>query len=81
MIPDFKRIPEEYRQEYFEKLTLFIKSRVNLLCALSVSLYFFASLAGALLEPEDFALIELALGGVLIAGGLLVLFLNHRVRS
>ena len=74
-------IPDQYREEYFAKLTVFIRSRVGLYCILSVALYFFASLAGALLEPAEFKPIEILMGCVLIAGGLGVLYLNSRAKT
>ena len=54
MLPVYRKLPEEYREGYFAKTTLFIKNRVNLFCLLSIGLYIFASVAGALLEPEAF---------------------------
>ncbi|MEA3488785.1 MAG: PP2C family protein-serine/threonine phosphatase [Candidatus Omnitrophota bacterium] len=81
MLKIYKKVPEQYLDEFRKKQTLFIKSRVHLLCVLTIALFFFATLAGIILDPEKFKIIEVFTGLALIAGGVVVLFLNHRVRT
>lgn len=75
------KIPEEYRQGFFEQEVAFIRSRVQLLCVLTIVIYFFTAVIDVLINPNDPILIELGTGFILIAGGAFTLFLNRRAKT
>ncbi|MDD5634038.1 MAG: PP2C family protein-serine/threonine phosphatase [Candidatus Omnitrophica bacterium] len=76
-----RRIPAVYISEYFEKKIVFITNRVRLFCVLSVFFYFFVLLIGAVLKIAPISSIELITGGVLTAGGAVILIFNSRVKT
>ncbi|MDP8299686.1 MAG: SpoIIE family protein phosphatase [Candidatus Tantalella remota] len=75
------RIPPQYFAEFIKDHILFIKSRIRLLCALSIGLYFFASLIGTILQSEEFMPLEILLGIVLVIGGMLLLYINQKTKT
>ncbi len=75
------RVPPQYAAEFIKDHILFIKSRVRLLCALSIGLYFFSSLVGIILEPQEFEPLEIVLGIVLVIGGMMLLYINQRIKT
>ncbi|MFC1480375.1 PP2C family protein-serine/threonine phosphatase [Candidatus Omnitrophota bacterium] len=81
MFQTVKKIPEQYREEFLEKQTSFIKSRVHLFCLLTVSIYFLAVLTGYILYPEESAILEVIVGLSLVVGGALILYLNTIART
>gem|GEM_PF-326132 len=76
-----QKIPEQYRDEFLKQQIVFIKSRVYLFCALAIGIYFFASLTGMIINPDMFKIIEVFTGLILAAGAVLILYVNHRIRT
>jgi len=74
-------IPSEYQAEFDASQTSLIRSRVFLFCALTVVLYFAATLFNLILYPGEFRVQEIPLWGALSAGALIVLFFNRRAQT
>ena len=81
MLKVTSKIPEQYLKEYLDGQIVFIKNRVQLFCALAVSIYFFASFAWFMLYPEELSRLELFAGLFLMMGGSLILFFNTKTRT
>lgn len=80
-IKSYSKVPKQYRDEFLAQETALIKSRVHLFCMLTIGLYFFASLIGRIVYPDEYKIIELFMGLILTAGGVLILYLNHRTKT
>lgn len=71
----------QYREEFLEKQTDLIKSRVRLFCIFSVAAYVFSSFVWFLIDPRAFRPAEIPVGVVLIAGAVVIMRLNERART
>ena len=76
-----KNIPEKYRDQFRSEQTKFIKSRVRLLCIVTIGMYFLTVVLDFLINRDDPMVIVIVAGFVLIVGGLLVLALNRRANT
>ncbi len=74
-------IPEQYRGEFLKQQIGFIKGRVYLFCVLTIAIYFSASVAGIIINPRAFKLLELSIGLALAAGAVIIVYVNYRVRT
>ena len=81
MVKFLEKIPEQYRDEFLSQQTAFIKSRVSLFCILAISIYFFASLMGLVINPSEYKVIELIIGVILIIISAFILYFNRKVRT
>ena len=82
MIKNFlKSIPEKYREQFRLEQTKFIKSRVRLLCIVTIGMYFLTVVLDYLINRDDPMVVEIVAGFVLIVGGLLVIALNKRANT
>ncbi len=75
------RIPGEYLDGFLKQQTGFIKSRVNLFCVLSISLYLFAVAMSFVIYPGLEERLEIALGVIFVLAAGLIIFFNARARS
>jgi serine phosphatase RsbU (regulator of sigma subunit) len=76
-----QKIPEKYFDEFAKEQTSFIKSRVTFLCLITVVIYFMIAALDMAVSRDSFFLLELGAGAVLIAAGLVTLYLGRRVKS
>ncbi|MFC1577117.1 PP2C family protein-serine/threonine phosphatase [Candidatus Omnitrophota bacterium] len=76
-----KTVPENYKAAFLSEQTDLIKSRVGLLCVLSVGLYFLGTIIGFLMAPLEFDAAEINFWILLLAGAAAVLYLNKKIRT
>ncbi|HPN73580.1 MAG TPA: hypothetical protein PKZ41_06235, partial [Candidatus Omnitrophota bacterium] len=76
-----EKIPERYLDGFREEQLKFIKSRLRLLCYLTISVYFALSILDFIFNRSEHMLLEMASGGVLVMAGVLTLFLDSRSKS
>jgi serine phosphatase RsbU (regulator of sigma subunit) len=74
-------IPQAYQAEYIEKLTILVRSRVQLLCKLVVVIYFLSTTISYAISSSTFDLREIPLGIFLILTALLILRWNKKAKN
>ncbi|NQT90025.1 MAG: SpoIIE family protein phosphatase [Candidatus Omnitrophica bacterium] len=74
------RIPAKYLEEFLDKQSSLIKSRVALFCILTIGLYSLVSILGLLMQPETIKPQELPLWAFLVIGAVMILVLNKRAK-
>lgn len=75
------KIPDRYLEDFREEQLKLIKSRVRLLCVLTVVVYFALSFLDFVFNRSEHIILEIAAGLVLILAGVLTLFLDSRTKS
>ena len=81
MYTNTEKVPLQYEAEFRERKTILIRARIRLFCLLSVSLYFFSTLAGIFLAPQEYEIQELYTGLFLVAGAAIIVWVNSRTRT
>lgn len=76
-----KKIPQKYLDDFHEEQRLRIKSRVQVYCILTVSLYFLTAIINSIVNPETPMIVEIIAGVILTVGGAITLFLNGRNKT
>jgi sigma-B regulation protein RsbU (phosphoserine phosphatase) len=81
-LPDSNMLASQpYLQEFLQNQTALFKSRVRLLCFLVIGIYFATTAIDWLFRPQDVSVQELPVAGLLLLACVVILYLNHRVRS
>jgi hypothetical protein len=75
------RIPGRYLEDFREQQLEFTKSRVRLLCFLTVLVYFALSILDFAFNRNEHIFLEIMAGSALAMAGLLTLFLEDRTKS
>ena len=71
----------EYIKGYTLQQVKFIKSRIRLLCIITVSFYVFTAILDAFINPDNPLKFELIAGSVLFAGAFITLFFNKKIHT
>ncbi|MDD4956422.1 MAG: PP2C family protein-serine/threonine phosphatase [Candidatus Omnitrophica bacterium] len=76
-----KEIPAEFRDEFIQGYISLIRSRMGLLCRLTISIYLVVDALYYMFFPEGYKPEEILVGLLLALGGAVMLFISNKAKS
>ena len=79
--PIYNSVQSKHLNDFFKIRTDFIKSRVRLLCSLTILMYFIVMGLWILLEPSKFTPIDISIGILIMLASAIVLGFNTKINT
>ena len=79
--PIYNAIQGKHLDDFFKIRTDFIKSRVRLLCSLTILIYFVTLGIWLLLDPSKFTPLDISIGVLLVLASAVVLGFNRKITT
>jgi serine phosphatase RsbU (regulator of sigma subunit) len=76
-----RKIPLQYREEFFQRYANLNKNSVRLLCFLAIGIYSLATLISYFLYPRSFKTDEIPIFAMLVLSGIIIVFISKRLKT